>query len=84
MSLLGFEVNICTGIIIQKELVKLFDGKVMFILSSYCEDGKKMIGMFGFGDENAEWKPIGRVMLDGDEPDWEKKIITNEKVEEEA
>lgn len=46
------------------------DGRVMHILSSYCEDGTKMIGMFGFGDPDAVWKGIGTVDLDGDEPDW--------------
>jgi len=44
------------------------NGKTMVVLSSYCEDGKKMIGMFGCGDPKAEWKVIGEVNLDGTEP----------------
>jgi len=46
------------------------DGATMVVLSSYCENGAKMIGMFGMGDSAAEWKPIGVVDLNGEEPDW--------------
>lgn len=56
------------------------DGAVMLILSSYTDIGsptgekdQKMIGFFGAGDDNAEWKPIAVVGLDReDEPDWKK------------
>ena len=48
------------------------DGKKMIILSSYCKDGRKMIGAFGCGDPNAIWKSIAEIDLDGKEPDWEK------------
>ena len=48
------------------------DGKTMRILSSYCPDGDKMVGMCGFGDPDAEWKTIAEVDLDGNEPDWKK------------
>lgn len=48
------------------------ESRKMYVLSSYCEDGEKMIGMFGMGDEGAEWKLIGEVDLDGPEPDWDK------------
>ena len=56
------------------------DGAVMLILSSYTSIGsptgekdRKMIGFFGMGDENAEWKPIGVVGLDTTEiPDFQK------------
>jgi len=49
------------------------DGGRMLVLSSYCEDGNKMIGFFGSGDENATWKIIGDVDLTSDTPpDWEK------------
>ena len=44
----------------------------MKILSSYCGNGKKMIGAFGMGDSEAEWKVIGIVDLDGEEPDWDQ------------
>ena len=43
----------------------------MVVLSSYCANGAKMIGMFGCGDPNAEWKVIGEIKLDGKEPNWE-------------
>lgn len=56
------------------------DGAVMLILSSYTDIGsptgkkdQKMIGFFGIGDENAEWRPIAVVGLDQTEkPDFEK------------
>jgi hypothetical protein len=50
---------------------------IMLVLSSYCDPkgpnaGQKMIGMFGMGDENAEWKCVKQVNLDLPAPDWEK------------
>lgn len=60
------------------EYVYAFSGKTMVILSSYCEDGAKMVGMFGCGDPKAKWKVIGIVDLDGNEPDWENKLVTNQ------
>jgi hypothetical protein len=53
------------------------EGPTLVILSSYCADdgpfaGHKMIGMFGSGDPKATWKEIGRVPLEGPEPDWER------------
>lgn len=66
------------------------DGKFMVVLSSYCKDGDKMIGMFGKGDKNAQWKIIGEINLDGVEPtekEWDMLPIeqgkTVEKVEAE-
>lgn len=44
------------------------DGKTMLVLSSYCEDGHKMIGMFGCGDPKVKWKVIGEINLNGKEP----------------
>lgn len=44
--------------------------KKMYVLSSVCEDGTKMIGAFGMGDPNASWKIVGEVDLTGKEPDW--------------
>ena len=54
------------------EYAYVFDEKArtMTILSSYCRDGHKMIGMFGMGDPDAEWRTIAVVHLDGPEPDW--------------
>lgn len=46
--------------------------KIMRVLSSYSEDGTKMIGMFGMGDEDAEWRLLAEVDLDGPEPNWGK------------
>jgi len=46
------------------------DGQTMLVLSSYRNDRKKMIGMFGCGDENATWEIIGIVNLNNPEPDW--------------
>lgn len=47
--------------------------KEMLVLSSYHANGSKAIGMFGFGDENAEWRCIGTVKLDAEEaPDFGK------------
>ncbi len=33
-----------------------------------------MIGMFGFGYPNAQWRQIGVVDLDGPEPNWEFEV----------
>lgn len=56
------------------EWVYAFDvkNKKMYVLSSVNEDGSKMIGMFGCGNPDAEWKPVACVDLDGEEPDWER------------
>jgi hypothetical protein len=48
------------------------DIKRMVVLSSYCDDGTKMIGMFGTGDPKAAWRRIAVVDLDGPEPDWKE------------
>lgn len=55
------------------EWVYAFDvpNKKMYVLSSVNEDGSKMIGMFGFGNPDAEWKPVACVDLEGDMPDWD-------------
>jgi len=47
------------------------DGKTMVVLSSYCEDGEKMVGAWGSGDPDAKWTSIGEIKLAGKEPDWE-------------
>ena len=53
------------------EYVYGFDeGPALVVLASFCEDGDKMIGMFGMGDPKAVWKEIGRVPLNEPEPDW--------------
>jgi hypothetical protein len=45
----------------------------MTILSSFCDDGKKMIGLFGCGDPKAIWKPIAIIDLnEPNEPDWKQ------------
>jgi len=46
--------------------------RTMAILSSYCRDGHKMIGMFGMGDPEAAWRLVATIDLDGEEPDWEE------------
>jgi hypothetical protein len=56
------------------------DGKRMLILSSYCEDGQKMIGMFGCGDPKATWKAIGEIDLDN--PKAMDKYLESKKVVE--
>jgi len=61
------------------EYVYAFTGNTMLILSSYCEDGHKMIGAFGMGDPNATWKVIGEVDLKGKAPRWDRKTIKNRK-----
>ena len=62
------------------------DGKTMVVLSShYVSDNgekRKMIGMFGCGDPDATWEPIGIVDLDGDEPDWELMGLNEEQIVE--
>lgn len=59
------------------EYAYVLDGSKMTILSSYTDIGsdegvkdQKMIGFFGMGDKNAEWRPIATIDLDGPEPDW--------------
>jgi len=53
------------------EYVYGFDeGPTLVILSSYHQDGGKMIGMFGMGDSGSVWREIARISLDGPEPDW--------------
>ncbi len=44
----------------------------MFVLSSYNENGHKMIGMFGSGNPKATWKVVASVDLNGQEPDWKR------------
>ena len=44
----------------------------MLVLSSYFASGEKMIGMFGTGDSQAQWKPVAIVDLQGEEPIWEE------------
>ena len=51
----------------------LTTNRKMTVLSSFAEfDGKteKVIGYFGMGAEDEDWKPIGYVDLDGVEPNW--------------
>lgn len=43
----------------------------MVVLSSFNDDGGKMIGMFGMGNPDAKWKIAAIIELDGQEPDWE-------------
>lgn len=47
------------------------DGPEMRVLSSYCQNGDKMIGMFGMGDPDSIWRQVAAVPLGGMEPDWE-------------
>jgi hypothetical protein len=42
----------------------------MLVTASFCPDGRKMIGWFGFGNPKATWKVVADVDLEGDEPDW--------------
>lgn len=42
----------------------------MQVLSSYRQNGSKMIGMFGAGDPDSKWAVVADVALEGDEPDW--------------
>lgn len=53
------------------EWAYVFDGDTMEIQSSYTDEGK-MIGMFGCGDPEAEWRTVYTVDLRGSEPNWEK------------
>ena len=47
------------------------DGKKMVVLSSISENGEKMVGMWGRGDPNSEWKVIGELCLNWAAPkDW--------------
>jgi len=50
------------------EYAYVFDGPTMYVLSSYCPDGAKMIGAFGWGDPDSEWRVIGVVDLNGPAP----------------
>lgn len=53
------------------EYVYAFSGSTMFILASFCDDGSKMIGMFGSGDPNAAWRIVAEVNLAGARPNWD-------------
>ena len=53
------------------EYVYAFEGSRMLVLGSFIEDGTKMVGFFGAGDETAVWVVIAEVNLDRPEPDWE-------------
>ena len=53
------------------EYAYAFAGSIMLVIGSYCSDGEKMIGMFGSGDDEAVWRVIAEIDLDGSEPDWE-------------
>lgn len=44
----------------------------MLILSSYIASGTKMVGMFGMGDPQAQWRVLAEVLLQDAEPDWER------------
>lgn len=46
-------------------------GDKMLVLSSYHSEGRKMVGMFGCGNPDAEWYHIASVDLNAPEPDWE-------------
>ena len=53
------------------EWAYVFDqGPVLVVLSSYRQDGQKMIGFFGAGDPAAKWVEVARIPLEGKEPDW--------------
>ena len=45
--------------------------RVLYVLGSFS-GSKKMIGMFGMGDENAIWKCMSVVKLDEPEPNWKE------------
>jgi hypothetical protein len=47
------------------------DKHQMLVLSSVNEDGAKMIGMFGCGNNKAKWRIVATVGLNDPEPDWE-------------
>jgi len=46
--------------------------KTMQVLSSFCENGEKMIGFFGCGDPKAKWRIMAIVDLEGKEPNWKE------------
>lgn len=52
------------------EWAYVFDGDTMEVYSSYRQNGDKMIGFFGCGDDKANWWKIASVDLRGEEPDW--------------
>jgi len=56
------------------EWVYAFDvnNNAMYILASYNEDGSKMIGAWGFGNPEAEWRTVAIIDLHGKEPNWEE------------
>ena len=71
----GWEVNETNASGSGCEYVYAFTKKdghnIMLVLSSYCDDGRKMVGFFGFGDPNANWQQIGEVDLDSNTgPNW--------------
>lgn len=39
------------------------ENSIMDVMSSYNEDGSKMIGMFGVGNSNSNWKVIASISL---------------------
>lgn len=39
--------------------------------AAFRQSGEKMIGFFGCGDPQSEWRPVTFVDLHGPEPDWE-------------
>jgi len=56
------------------EWVYAFDvsSDAMYILASYNADGSKMIGAWGFGNPEAEWRTVDVIDLHGKEPNWEE------------
>ena len=44
----------------------------MLILCSYIASGQKMVGMFGMGDPQAQWRVLAEVLLQDVEPDWDR------------
>jgi len=52
------------------EYVYAFSGSTMFILGSFCDDGSKMVGMFGYGDPGAAWRVLAEINLAGAQPNW--------------
>ena len=53
------------------EYAYVFNGADMEIYASMDRTGNKMVGMFGFGDPESDWRLVCTVSLDGPEPDWE-------------
>ena len=39
------------------------ENETLYVLSSYCDTGQKMVGMFGFGDPDATWRVMGQIDL---------------------